>query len=121
MTTTTQPTYAGRPNTERRDCVIRAFVVLTGKPYAEVHALFKSAGRKDGHGTKVSVTYKVAKALNLKRVTCNMTVSKFLNDVRYVPAVSAHVRGHAFGVIRGEIADFEPLKPRQVVKYYYVA
>jgi hypothetical protein len=120
MNTKAQQVYAGRPNTEHRDCAVRAFVVLTGKPYAEVHALFKSAGRKDGRGTRISVMRKVANSLNLKFVACNMTVSKFLSDVQYVPAVAAHIRGHAFGVIRGEIADFEPIKPRQIVKFYWV-
>ena len=113
--------YAGRPSTERRDCVVRAFTILTEKPYAEVHAAFRKAGRKSGTGTKRYVTDKVAKQFGLVRVHARGTVATFLKDVETVSRLAAFVSGHAFGVIKGNYYDArDQAGPKQRVQFYYV-
>ena len=113
--------FVGRGDTEKLDCVVRAFTVATGKPYQDVHAALKAAGRKDGRKTKTSTSNRAAKALGLKRIDLKpkMTVKKFLDDSEHVPALAAFVSGHAFGVRLGSIADYVPVGPRQLVKCYY--
>ena len=48
---------------ETNDCSVRALALTTGRPYAEVHAALKAAGRKDGHGTYTPQLHAAAKAL----------------------------------------------------------
>lgn len=44
---------------ERNDCSVKAISIACGVPYAEVHALLKKLGRKDGQGTSL-ITSKMA-------------------------------------------------------------
>jgi len=111
---------AGRPGSERRDCVVRAFTIATGKPYAEVHAMFTRHGRKRGCGTSRKTYLKVAAELGLKYVSQRCSVVRFLDDRQYAPVCAAFVRGHAFAVEKGAVVDImDPLKPRQIVTGYY--
>ena len=53
----------GRDIGERNDCAVRAVAAVTGRPYDEVHALFKAEGRRDARATPVSITWAVLKQL----------------------------------------------------------
>lgn len=112
--------FVGRSDGECLDCVIRAFTVVTERPYSEVHAAFKKAGRKDGCRTPHHVTHSVACQFGLTRVRVRMSVAKFLNDAEHIPRLVAVVSGHAFGVVKGVIADYEGVKQRAIVKWYFI-
>jgi hypothetical protein len=49
-----------------RDCSVVAASVITGLPYATVHAAFKAAGRKTGVGTPRSVSQRALAALGFE-------------------------------------------------------
>jgi hypothetical protein len=130
--TMTHADFGGRPSDERLDCVVRAFTVITGKPYNEVHAEFKAAGRKDGHKTRDTVTDKVCRKLGIRYLELprrmmvartmphQVSVARFLKDMRYCKPVVALVRGHAFAVREGQIADYQAVRPGcMVIGYYY--
>lgn len=105
---------------ERNDCAVRAFVYVTGKPYAEVHALFKKHGRKDGKGTWRHTSNAVAKELKMRWIEEDCTVLSFLRDMTFARPVAAVIRGHAFGVEKGKIIDLHAVvKPRSRVQGYW--
>jgi len=110
---------AGRPHSERRDCVVRAFAIATGKPYPVMHAMFKAAGRRDGKGTPRSISRAVAKKLGMRWIEERRTVARFLDDMIFARPVAAFISGHAFAVEKGAVVDIEAVRPRQIVKGYY--
>lgn len=110
----------GRPVSEARDCVVRALAIAADVPYLLVHDLLQQAGRRRGCRTRRQHSAAVASELGLKRYAVNMTLHRFLDDARYVPRLAAFTRGHAFGMVRGEVIDVEPAgKPRSIVQFYY--
>lgn len=112
--------FEGRSEySERRDCVVRAFTVVSGKPYIEVLNEFSAAGRKPRHGTKSTISTKIANTYGWRKVTCRMTVGKFLDNIKYTGPVVARVRGHMFAVVDGKIADICPVGLKRIVTYYY--
>ena len=113
--------FEGRTEySEKNDCVIRAFSVVAGKSYVEVHKQFAALGRRRRCRTKSSISAKVAKEYGWTKVPCRMTVAKFLEDVKHVGSVVARVSGHMFAVVNGEVMDIYPVRPRAIVTYYYV-
>ena len=109
-----------RPLWESRDCAVRALAVAADVSYLLVHDLMQQAGRKRGHRTKRQQSARVAAELGLRRYDVNTTLARFLDDAQYVPRLAAFVRGHAFGMVRGEVIDVEPAgKPRSIVQFYY--
>ena len=111
--------FAGRPGDEQRDCMVRAFTVLTQRPYPEIHAAFKDAGRKNGRATPRKVSLKVADKYKVKLNYARISVARFLDDMQYVDRVVAVINGHAFAVTRGVIADYVKVKPRSIIKFFY--
>jgi hypothetical protein len=88
---------------ERNDCVVRAFSQASGKPYADVHALMKSNGRRNRCSFRVK--HMVARlgrelGLDLRQVKRSGTLAKLIaahpNDVLIV-----RVAGHMFTVVDG--------------------
>ena len=111
--------FVGRSDyEERNDCVVRAFSVVANKPYVEVHTDFKKAGRKTKCRTRHSVVFKMADKYKFDKVRCRMTVKRFLDDVAHIKGVAAHISGHMFAVVNGEVADLFPVNPRCIVTYY---
>lgn len=51
---------------ERNDCMVKALTILTGLPYATVHAALTAAGRKQGEGTYWDTTFAAVDALGFK-------------------------------------------------------
>lgn len=112
--------FEGRTEySERNDCVVRAFSVVSGKSYVEVHREFAAAGRRKRCRTKSSISAKIAKQYGWTKVTCRMTLAKFLDDIQHAGSVVARVSGHMFAVVDGEVMDIEPVSPRRIVTYYY--
>ncbi len=56
----------GRDMGERNDCAVRAVAAATGRPYDEVHALFKAEGRRDAGRTPTGITWAVLKQLGFR-------------------------------------------------------
>lgn len=113
-----QRAVAGRPSSERYDCVVRAFTVMTGLSYARVHALFAKHGRKCGKGTKRTVTNAVAAEIGAVWVPVSCHAATFLRRPRARP-VAAFISGHAFAVGEGVVLDIEAVRPKQRVKGYF--
>lgn len=51
---------------ERNDCSVKAISIACGVPYAEVHALLKKFGRKEGKGTPLIASDRAIKELGFK-------------------------------------------------------
>lgn len=51
---------------ERNDCSVKAISLACGVPYAEVHALMKKIGRKEGKGTPLIASERAIKELGFK-------------------------------------------------------
>jgi len=112
--------FEGRSEySERNDCVIRAFSVVSGKSYVEVHKEFSAAGRRRRCSTKSTISAKIAKEYGWKKVPCRMTVAKFLDNIKHAGSVVARVSGHMFAVVDGEVTDIQPVRPKRIVTYYY--
>ena len=107
-------------DTENNDCVVRAMTIATGKSYDEMHALFKSHGRRNKCGTPFGVINAALACLGLPQLTridtdyrlvCGRYTTRRQETSRPTLArfVSEHregtymviIRGHAFAVIDG--------------------
>lgn len=53
---------------ETNDCSVMAVAIALGLPYEEVHARFKSFGRKNRDGTRSSITYAVLRSYRAKPI-----------------------------------------------------
>ena len=62
----TQHLEQARAVGERNDCAVRAVAAVAGRPYDEVHAMFKAEGRRDARGTPTTITGLVLKQLGLR-------------------------------------------------------
>lgn len=99
---------------ENNDCVVRASSLATGKPYAEMHAAYKAAGRKDRRGTPVFLISKVLDyKLGIKAQTRRnaMTLARFLTVYKTGRWVMCNAR-HAWAVIDGVVHDMGPVGAR---------
>ena len=113
--------FEGRTEySERNDCVVRAFSVVSGKNYVEVHKDFADAGRRKRCKTKSSISAKMAEEYGWKKVTCRMTVGKFLKTAKNMGSLVARVSGHMFAVVDGEVADIYPVGAKRIVTYFYI-
>ena len=54
---------------ESNDCGVKAVAIVSGRPYKDVHAMFKAAGRKDRHGTRLHLIPRVMRQLGFRLVT----------------------------------------------------
>lgn len=118
---------------ENRDCVIRAFCVLTGKPYAELHALAKSLGRKDKQGTSDLTIRRMANALKLVLIPYGYNLThrrgRLVHDY---PTLAQHLkklptldcvairRGHAFAIKGGIVRDWASGTGARSRIHYYI-
>jgi hypothetical protein len=116
--------FEGRPMFEQKDCAVRAFTVASGKPYAEVAALFIKHGRQVGKGSSYYTMRKVAAEIGLIETTLKykkerLTAARFVQSEMAKGKVAACKRGHAFAVVNGEIADAEGVPPRSLVYQWW--
>lgn len=51
---------------EKDDCSVKAVALITGRPYAEVHAVFAACGRKTRRGTPLTVSLDALEELGVK-------------------------------------------------------
>lgn len=90
---------------ESRDCVLRASTIATGKSYAEMHAAFKAAGRKDRKGT---YSFLIDSVLGTPVHSCGSliapTLAQFIRKHRKGRWVMCN-RNHAWAVIDGVVHD----------------
>lgn len=128
---------------ENNDCTVKAMAVLTGKPYAEVHAAFKAAGRKDRQGADFWIQKKAAEALgfSLRRLTredeqaiiaqypgaqkglANITTRhpvRFAKVWQQLPPMMLHVRAHVAAFKDGKLHDWSVNKAMRVIDIYVV-
>lgn len=127
-------TAAGGFEWENNDCVIRAFCVLTRKPYAEIHALAKACGRKDKHGTSDKTIRAMADKLGLlirvygerfKRTRTGKltfdfpTLAQHLKNVPGLDCVLVR-RGHAFAYTDGIVRDWDTGTGARSRIWYYI-
>lgn len=109
---------------ETNDCAVRASSVATGKTYAEMHAAYKAAGRKDRKGTPVFLIddvldYKLGLKAQSKRSA--KTLAKFLKEYNTGSWVLCNAR-HAWAVIDGVVHDAGPVGARtRVLRAWRVA
>lgn len=68
---------------EHNDCSVKAVTILTGLPYATVHAAFKRAGRRDRSGTYTSTTMKAIELLGYRAVPIDLDLKRHLMAVRF--------------------------------------
>ena len=99
---------------ESNDCVVRASSLATGKPYAEMHAAYKAAGRKDRRGTPVMMIgqvldYNLGVAAPSRRRA--LTLARFLKIYSTGRWVMCNAR-HAWAVIDGVVHDAGPVGAR---------
>ena len=99
---------------ENNDCVVRASSLATGKTYAEMHAAYKAAGRKDRRGTPVRL---ISKVLDYKLAVSPLTrrsartLASFLAEHKTGRWVMCNAR-HAWAVIDGVVHDAGPVGAR---------
>jgi hypothetical protein len=114
--------FVGRPENEKNDCAVRAFTVISGRPYMEVWTLFNQAGRKTGKGSPIYVMNEVAKKIGLKynpvKSYPKPTLKQFQQMIGSDPVVAVK-SGHAFGFKAGETLDYFKVGNRSRVWCYY--
>ncbi|MGP1715584.1 MAG: hypothetical protein ACTS9Y_00260 [Methylophilus sp.] len=116
--------FAGRPDDEKNDCVVRGFSIAAGIDYLEAHAVVAECGRRRRMRTKNAVIDEAANVLKLtkRRVRRGMTVQRMLVELAGVPQCAIWVRGHIIPVIRGVEIDFKQIaKPKQIVRAVYIS
>ena len=121
MTIPVQITDAGRTaegyGFEHNDCVVRACTIITGRPYAEIHAAFKAQGRRARCGTKFRMIEPVINR-PLVVVPNRPTVAYFL-ATHPQGTYGVAIAGHVFAVIDGKILDLFQPGMRCRVKYIW--
>lgn len=83
----------GRTIGEHNDCAVRAVAAATGRPYDEVHALFKANGRRDAARTATSITRHVMGLLgyNLQDVSARDFIAQYPGShARVLKSVTTH-------------------------------
>lgn len=117
---------------ENRDCVIRAYAVLTGKSYETIHKLAAKHGRKEKQGTSDRTIRLMANELGLELVPYGWKViarrGKYTLDY---PTLAQHLRdkpsvdclivrkGHAFAIKDGIVRDWATgTGARSRIQYY---
>ncbi len=126
---------------ERNDCAVRAVAAATGRPYDEVHALFKAEGRRDGGRTFCNITWAVLKQLGLKAEIRNPRdmISQYPgNHARVLKSVTTHhpdrfnkvwadgktyllfTPGHILAVVNGVNHDWTRGRAMRVTRMYEV-
>jgi ABC-type bacteriocin/lantibiotic exporter with double-glycine peptidase domain len=113
--------FVGRPAFEKNDCAVRAFSVVSGRPYSEIYALFEKAGRQPRKGSSVVVMTQVAKQIGLqfKATKTSPTLRQFQKMIGSDPVVAVK-KGHAFGFTKtGKTLDYFEVGARSRVWCYY--
>ena len=115
--------FVGRPATEKNDCAVRAFTVVSGLPYMEVWKLFLEAGRQPRKGSTIAVMNAVAQKIGLEynifKTYPTPTLKQFEQMIGADPVVAVK-RGHAFGYKAGETLDVgKPISRRTRIWCYY--
>jgi hypothetical protein len=91
---------------EKRDCVIRAMSSVLKQDYKDVHAQFKSLGRKDKHGMKLETLEPFINKLGYKFILIKRSGSlKKLKEQYPTGRIFCLKSGHAFPLINGEYFD----------------
>jgi hypothetical protein len=93
---------------EKNDCTVRAFAIVSGKPYKDVHKVIETFGRKNGKGLakcnkKVQPISK-ALGINLKQVCRSGSLKKLIEN-NPNGKMLVLVRKHAFAVVDGIVED----------------
>lgn len=108
---------------ERADCTVCAFVHVSGKRYAKVHAAFARRGRKNRCSFDLnSHLHRIAADLGFRArlVRRSGTVARLLRDFprgRFI----VHISGHAFAIVNGVIHDsWSPSKLSRVKQAWVV-
>ena len=138
-----QLSAAQRAVGDQNDCTVKAMVVLTGKPYAEVHAAFAAAGRKTGRGASFEVQKAAAAKLGFRLVRqpykmINEIISQYpgahsrLQSItthhprRFAkvwakqPPMMFHVSGHVAAFKDGVLHDWSVNSARRVIDLWTV-
>ena len=123
---------------ESNDCAVRAMTLATGLPYADVHAAFKAAGRRDRRGTAWDVFKTAARALvpsvEIEHISADYqlignpwsrrwhaagrpTLARFTAEHR-TGAYVVIIKGHALALIEGVQLDMGPNGSRCKVQAY---
>ena len=102
---------------ESRDCAVRASSIAMGLPYADIHARYKAAGRRDKRGTCTSIMSRILNHISEYRFSSweAPTLAQFVaqhKSGRWV--VCSH--NHAFAVINGVVHDAGPIGARTRVR-----
>jgi hypothetical protein len=118
------PNDAGRFKYEHHDCVVRALALFLGRPYADMHALCKANGRKNGRACQTAdmlfaAGYRRAPVCCSGTWTNCPTVQKFI-ETHPTGRFFVQMRGHVFVVIDGVIHDTEAVSPRARVKKAWI-
>ncbi len=131
----------GRDMGERNDCAVRAVAAATGRPYDEVHAMFKAEGRRDGARTFCNITWAVLKQLGFKAEIRNPrdTIAQYPGShARVLRSVTTHhpdrfnkvwangktyllfTPGHVLAVVNGVNHDWTRGRALRVERMYEV-
>lgn len=91
---------------EAKDCAVRASSIALDRPYHEVHAEFKKAGRKDRQGTYFHVINSVLGDPEFATLYTREapTLNQFANKIRRGRWVLCN-RRHAWALIDGVVHD----------------
>lgn len=131
--TTLQSRVAGETN----DCSVIAISILSGLPYAEVHAAFEAAGRKPGKGTYQEVMMKAVTTLGLRLVRVNLqtyldklprggkslttnTANRYPHIFDGAPPMLVHVSGHALALMNNKVHDWSANNQKRIVAAWEV-
>lgn len=101
-------TDGGRDREEHRDCTVRALSIAQEIPYHEAHNICAFYGRKNRRGFHCASMFNKLFGRPIKRTG---SVGKFVEsniEGRFV----VQIRGHAFAVINGSVADIVKIPPK---------
>lgn len=101
---------------ERRDCTVRATALATGRPYAEVHADFKAAGRQDGKPFNWCLGWAIRTGSGFKRNDEILQAGnrRLVNVLDRIPKTGRWIvqtKRHVFAFIEGNIYDLGYNRP----------
>ena len=106
---------------ETKDCSVRALTVVSGRPYREVHEVFRKCGRRHRRGTPRHVTQKAIAALGLYALDVSKqykgrTVRTLERELPAGKRFLVYTRRHMLGVRHGKVEDYTSGRLHRVEK-----
>lgn len=110
---------------EHNDCAVRALAIAANKPYEEAHAIFKKHGRKNRHGTPLTVIFRAASEVNpnvkyksIRKPNGSRYTARTIGEALPKGNYIIHYNGHVAAMVNGCVEDWTDGRCHRVIAVF---